>query len=166
MRYLALTAAIAGMLTWSHSLKRIPIKPPIHNSPSPIKETLPSLLNQLINREADNFEIPRHIFHALIETESSYRINVHSPVGAIGLGQIMPENIKRCGLKTKKDLETPKLNLKCAGLILREEYDIHKSWTKALVIYNCGSFKCSSSYKYAAKVLLRAKDLFRSKVIQ
>lgn len=74
---------------------------------------------------------------ALVEAESSYRPNVVSPVGAIGLTQVMPATARWLG--SAGDLTDPDLNLETgaaylARLLERYEGDI----PLALAAYNAG----------------------------
>lgn len=85
-------------------------------------------------RQATAYRIPETLFLALIQQESGWNSNARSPVGAIGLAQLMPG--------TAKDLKVnpydPKQNLRGGAKYLREQYDRFGDWRLALAAYNAG----------------------------
>jgi len=93
--------------------------------------------------------VPYQMLAGLIMTESSFRYNVVSSVGAIGPGQIRPQFWQNeC---VELDLNDPKDNVECAGRIMRHYYDDHcdqTSWGCALAYYNVGPTNYKSSQYY------------------
>ena len=59
----------------------------------------------------------------LVRTESNFRPDAKSPVGALGLTQVMPltGRAKKCG-----DLRDPAQNLRCGARVLRAFLDWYK----------------------------------------
>lgn len=85
---------------------------------------------------------------ALLHVESRNDADAISDKGAIGLLQVMPENLKRCGLKRKIDLLDEEKNIECGVQILDEEMKTYKDdVVKAIWAYNGGP--------NAVKVILR-----------
>ncbi len=80
--------------------------------------------------------IPTNLLARLAFEESSFRsavINgtVRSPVGAIGLMQLMPEFFKNAGRSTLDDIES-------AAELLANLYHRFHDWQTAVAAYNCG----------------------------
>jgi len=78
---------------------------------------------------------------ALIATESRWRIGARSPVGAIGLGQIMPATAQELGV----DVAEPSSNIHgtvvyLAGLLRRyARFQPQERYERALAAYNSGA---------------------------
>lgn len=85
------------------------------------------------------FPVPRALVRAVIQQESRFDPKALSPVGAIGLMQVMPFNASRLGLASERELWVPRLNILAgvrllAALLLHYRGDIVSS----LVAYNSG----------------------------
>ena len=128
----------------------------------PVKFTRP-IIDGLIDEAADNEGIPREMLHALIHVESRKNPRAVSPVGARGLGQVMPANTKRCGLRKSDELWDPIKNLRCSAQILREELETYGgNKVKALQSYNGGPRcigRCKESIQYSKNVLSLASRM-------
>jgi membrane-bound lytic murein transglycosylase D len=76
----------------------------------------------------------------LAEIESSFNPEARSPVGAVGLYQLMPKTAEWLGLtvKPKDQRLDPKLNADAAARYLRYLYRKFKNWDLCLAAYNCG----------------------------
>lgn len=89
----------------------------------------------LIVENADRYNIDPLLLAALIRQESSYRSNVVSPAGAVGLTQVMPKFWQNT---CPGDLFNEAINISCGALILntyeKQAGDLHK----ALGYYNVG----------------------------
>lgn len=97
-------------------------------------------LDDLAEKEALIAGINPALIRALIHVESRGKKFAESPVGAIGLTQIMPFNAKRCGLEHYSQLWEPHTNIKCGVQILSEELKTYKgNVTNALIAYNGGA---------------------------
>jgi soluble lytic murein transglycosylase-like protein len=117
------------------------------------------LIEAEVDRAAKAYQLHPKLLHALVKVESGYRQQAVSPVGALGLSQVMPANYRRCGLKDAGELFDPVSNLRCGALILRQEIDRLGSLRDALTVYNCGRVQCQEGKQYANKVL----NLFTAK---
>lgn len=97
--------------------------------------------------------VPYELLTGVIMTESSFRYNAKSSVGAIGPAQIRPKFWSDfCG--TLK-LSNPAENVECSGRILRLYYDKYcksADWGCALGLYNVGptNYKNSKHYQNAS----------------
>lgn len=112
-----------------------------------------AVLEEEIERAADEFGIQRNIFKALVKVESGGNPKAISHVGARGIAQIMPFNAKRCGLSSADKLWDAILNLRCGAQILSEEIEQHGDVHAALTVYNCGKVRCPAGKQYANKVI-------------
>jgi soluble lytic murein transglycosylase-like protein len=121
------------------------------------------VIDGLIDEAADRENIPREMLHALIHVESRKNPRAVSHVGARGLGQVMPFNTKRCGLRKPDELWDPIKNLRCSAQILREELNTYGGNTvKALQSYNGGPKcigRCRESIAYSKNVLEAASRM-------
>lgn len=94
-------------------------------------------------------DVPTLMLAGLIMTESSFRYNPVSSVGAIGPGQVRPEI---WGDFCQADLTDPRENIICSGFILRHYYEdfCDEDWSCALRTYNVGPTGLRSSSKMRA----------------
>lgn len=118
-----------------------------------------AVLEEEIERAADEYGIQRSIFKALVKVESGGNPKAISHVGARGVAQIMPFNARRCGLSSPDKLWDAILNLRCGAQILSEEVEEHGDYHKALTVYNCGKVRCPAGQQYANKVLALSKKM-------
>lgn len=128
-------------------LKLAPIQPPV-----PKLSTV-----ERLQREALRQGVNPQVALAIVHTETRGRHNSRSPVGAIGLMQIMPFNSKRCGLSSPDELWDIDTNIRCGIQILREELENYDGdIDRASRVYNGGpkalKVKIPESENYAAQV--------------
>jgi membrane-bound lytic murein transglycosylase D len=85
----------------------------------------------------------------MAEVESSLNPEARSPVGAVGLFQLMPETAKRFGLKTFPfdDRVKPDKNARAAAQYLKILYRQFGSWSLALAAYNAGEGRVGRAMK-------------------
>ena len=139
---------------------------PTPQQPAPQQPTAPKpragYTNYEQQRSAVDSSAKRHgvdsaLIRAIIETESGWRPNARSKVGAMGLMQLMPKTAKWLGVKNAYD---PAQNIEggskyIAQLIRQFGGDV----SKALMAYNCGAGNVkkgripAESKRYAQKVL-------------
>jgi hypothetical protein len=108
---------------------------PISQTPMPQKKDVTALIEQ-----------QHPLVQAIISVESDKRPNVTSPVGARGLMQVMPANLKKLGIKDGYD---PQENIKAGIAMLSEELDRYGDLRVALAAYNAGSPKVNAAIRKA-----------------
>lgn len=126
------------------------------------KKTMPSKpleINQMVVKSASFWGIPVNLLRALIQIESSWRIQVVSHKGAIGLGQITPYMARVvCGIHDSDLLLIPQINIDCTAQILAYHIAERGTYKYALIEYNGGwsclkNRWCKESENYYKKVL-------------
>lgn len=105
--------------------------------------TYPKKYENQINKVCAEFEIPKSIFYALVNTESSFNPKAKSPAGAIGLTQILPSTAEYICVKnnldyTEFDLYNPNDNLYIGAMYLRYLFDRFDNVYTSLAAYNAG----------------------------
>lgn len=101
---------------------------------------------------ASRQELSPELLAGLVLTESSFRKNVTSPVGAVGPAQIRPDYWSQfCGTT---DLRDPEENIYCGAQILAHYVERCGAEACALSAYNIGpySVKRQAGQRYVAKV--------------
>ena len=79
--------------------------------------------------------IPAGLLDALVVAESSYRIDARSPVGAVGLAQLMPRTAQDLGVENRLD---PLQNIEGGARYLKLMLERFASVPVALAAYNAG----------------------------
>lgn len=111
-----------------------------------LRVAYPILYQDEIKKDAGKYGYPSELVMSLIKQESSYRKDVRSPAGALGLMQVMPETAREIGadLKIKiqdvtKDLTNPQINIRIGSQYLSRLLRAHKGNVPvALASYNAG----------------------------
>lgn len=85
-------------------------------------------------RIAREHGIPPTLFKAMISQESGFNPNARSPVGAIGLGQLMPGTARGLGVNPNDPIQ----NLEGSARYLAKAKQSFGSWKLALAAYNAG----------------------------
>lgn len=136
------------------------------------------------SRECMRYGIAPALCRGIVHTESNLNEFAVSPAGAIGVMQIMPANLDRCGLKTRKDRFDMRKNIQCGVRLFHEAleanhwditlalYEYNGGRNAALIVPKCGSDRTcmgyrspaqkgfAESYEYAKAVLKQVgKDL-------
>ena len=93
------------------------------------------MMEEIFKKEKIPVELTRVVF-----VESSFNITAGSKVGASGLWQIMPSLAKKSNyIEEAHDLRLhPEYSTRLAAKILKENYQITKSWPLAVTAYNHG----------------------------
>lgn len=82
--------------------------------------------------------VPEALISAVIQAESSYKPETRSSAGAMGLMQLMPDNVKELGVSDPYD---PRQNILAGARHLRQMIDRFGTLDKALAGYNAGPGK-------------------------
>jgi len=132
-----------------------PARPPVKPAPNPAPETLRKAWQQRLEKKPavspsarlaarlkPHFaaqKIPTELVW-LAEVESSFNPRARSPVGAVGLFQLMPATATMMGLKLRPQDERadPDKNAQAAAKYLRYLYDRFRDWRLTLAAYNAG----------------------------
>ncbi len=120
-------------------------------------------VSPLIIQNAEQHSLDPLLVAAVIRQESTYRSEVTSPAGAVGLMQIMPRYWQStCG----NDLFNEAVNIRCGSYILSRYQQSSGSLEKALGYYNVGPTAYEKNRKmrkqgkkYAKQVLDHKKQL-------
>lgn len=106
---------------------------------------LPYKYQSCIEKYSAEYDIPEEIIFSVIKVESSFRASVTSPVGAMGLMQMMPTTFEWLtgdyhlgeNLPTVS-LYDPEVNIRYGTYYLRYLKDKFGDWNTVLAAYNAG----------------------------
>ena len=98
----------------------------------------------IIIQNAEQYEVDPVLIAAMIRQESSYRSDIVSPAGAVGLTQVIPRYWQQT---CQGDLFNEQINIQCGTYILAKYNQSAGSWKKALAYYNVGPTGYQSSWK-------------------
>ncbi len=102
--------------------------------PNTLKTMRKQVLNSIAAETAIREGVPVRLFLALVHAESSFNPRARSPVGAIGLTQLMPATANELGVNPYDPIQ----NLTGGARYLRQQYERFGSWQMALAAYNAG----------------------------
>ncbi|WP_347455802.1 transglycosylase SLT domain-containing protein [Acinetobacter thermotolerans] len=128
-----------------------------------VPATTAQRISPLIIQNADKHNLDPLLVAAVIRQESTYRSQVSSPAGAVGLMQVVPRYWQStCG----NDLYNDAVNIGCGSYILSRYHQSSGSLEKALGYYNVGPNAYENNRKmrkqgkkYAKQVLSHKKKL-------
>jgi soluble lytic murein transglycosylase-like protein len=95
----------------------------------------PAELRSLIEKAANAYSVDPDLLDALVSAESSYDPNCRSRAGALGLTQLMPDNLKSLGVTNWAD---PEQNLMGGARYLSQMMAKYGKPDVALAAYNAG----------------------------
>lgn len=131
-----------------------------------IKKASPEEIRRIVNEEAIAQGLNPGLVFANMRIESGDNQFAVSNKGAIGLAQVMPANLKRCGYSVQDGFDARK-NIRCGVRVLREAHESQKwNTSKAVQAYNGGDRcvgKCAESINHSRKVLAELEKHTRSK---
>lgn len=114
-------------------------------------------IDDMIDEAARKYGLRPELLHAVVQVESRKNPTALSNKGAMGLGQVLPSNAKRCGLPHHGYLFVEAQNLDCSAKILSEEIKTYGNVPDALRCYNGGpkaiKGKFPESEAYVVKVM-------------
>jgi soluble lytic murein transglycosylase-like protein len=112
------------------------LAPPVADNPDAPAPVPPEQIDQLVQQNADIWQVDPNLIKSVIANESSFNANAQSPVGAQGLMQLMPETAASLGVKNPYD---PAQNVAGGTRYLRGLLDRFKGDTRlAVAAYNAG----------------------------
>jgi len=93
------------------------------------------LYSGFIKAASRQYGIPENLLRRVIMAESGGNAHARSPVGALGLMQLMPGTARGLGVENPFD---PRENIMGGSKYLAEQFHKFGSWRKALAAYNAG----------------------------
>jgi soluble lytic murein transglycosylase-like protein len=112
------------------------LAPPVADNPDAPAPVPPEQIDQLVQQNADIWQVDPNLIKSVIANESSFNANATSSVGAQGLMQLMPETAASLGVKNPYD---PAQNVAGGTRYLRGLLDRFKGDTRlAVAAYNAG----------------------------
>ena len=109
------------------------------------KNSYPREYAEYVEVYAEAYGVPEGLVYAVIRTESSFDSGAVSPVGAVGLMQLMPSTFEwLTDDKLFEHLESgmlydPETNIKYGTYCLSFLYDRYGDWEVAVAAYNAGA---------------------------
>ncbi len=108
-----------------------------------LKTVYPLSYSQLVESNAEEYEIDESLLYSLIETESGFDKNAVSSVGARGLTQILPETFQWLQTKTGESftddaLFEPQVSVKYGAYLLSILVDEFGNTETAVAAYHAG----------------------------
>lgn len=94
-----------------------------------------AMYQSAINAASQRFGIPVGLLERQIQAESGGNPHARSPVGALGMMQLMPGTARGLGVQNPMD---PTENIMGGAKYLREQYNRFGNWKLALAAYNAG----------------------------
>ena len=133
------------------------------------KKTYPLLYEEIVEKYSAEYNVPREIIYSIIRTESSFRSNVESNKGAVGLMQITPDTFD--WLMTKLDekldrglLYDPNTNIKYGTYFLRylflEFGGLHDNWDLVFAAYNAGLNRVKNDWMRNPEYISEGKIIY------
>jgi len=115
------------------------------------KKTYPLMYEDIVEKYAEEYNVPKEIIYAVIKAESGFRYDVESSAGAVGLMQITEDTfdwiMRRMGENLSIGLlYDPHTNIKYGTYYLNYLYKEFESWDIAFAAYNAGPNRVKNSW--------------------
>ncbi|GAB0149967.1 MULTISPECIES: lytic transglycosylase domain-containing protein [Marichromatium] len=107
-------------------------------APLPVVADETARYAELAGRIADGIGLDRDLVQAVIAAESAYDPDAVSPVGAVGLMQVMPETARDYGVEGQARLAEPATNLATGMRHLKRLLEKYDNIGQAVMAYNAG----------------------------
>ncbi|HBG07354.1 MAG: lytic transglycosylase [Geobacteraceae bacterium GWC2_58_44] len=100
----------------------------------------PQAFREDVVKNASSNAVPESLVYAIMRTESNYHPTALSPVGAVGLMQIMPATAESISKGDSGKLTRPELNIRLGARHLRDLMEIYdQNLPLVMAAYNAGS---------------------------
>jgi Transglycosylase SLT domain len=110
----------------------------------------PTYITNLVLNESSRFNLDPTLVMAVVSVESDFNPNAKSPVGAIGLMQIMPATAASMGYDPQ-DMWNPEKNIEAGTRYLRQLINRYGAMDEVLAHYN-GAVTPSKKQEYLTRV--------------
>lgn len=110
-----------------------------------LKAAYPLKYESIISTYADEYDLPPSLIYAVIHTESRFKEDAESRVGAKGLMQLMDSTYEWIQTKFSEDPEPldrifePEINIRCGAKVLDVLQDMFKDLKTVIAAYNAGN---------------------------
>ena len=115
-----------------------PARPPLPKPPGgarPSRDQVQSMITEV----ARQYGVERQLVAAVVAAESNYNAHAVSPVGAVGLMQVMPATAADYGVGSHAELFDPKTNLKTGTRHLKRLLSKYQNdYGRVIMAYNAG----------------------------
>lgn len=110
-----------------------------------VNSMYPKKYEEYVTKAAKDYNLEEALIYGVIKTESNFDPDAESPVGAVGIMQIMPETFQ--WLQTVRGIEgtyetdsllEPEINIDYGSYLLRYFYDLYGTEQAAIAAYNAG----------------------------
>lgn len=109
------------------------------------KKSYPIKYSEIVEKMSDKYDVEEDLIYAVIRTESGFDATADSPVGAVGLMQIMPSTFEWLQTYSNgevtmgtEELYKPEVNIEYGTIFLRFLLDRYKAEECAVAGYNAG----------------------------
>jgi len=100
----------------------------------------PRAFREDVAKNASSNALPENLVYAIMRTESNYQPTALSPVGAVGLMQIMPATAEAISKGDSARLTTPDLNIRLGARHLRDLMELYnENLPLTIAAYNAGA---------------------------
>ena len=110
-----------------------------------LKAAYPLKYESIISTYADEYDLPPSLIYAVMHTESRFKEDAESRVGAKGLMQLMDSTYEWIHTKFSEDPEPldrifePEINIRCGAKVLDVLQDMFKDLKTVIAAYNAGN---------------------------